>query len=174
MTPLLYACAVVITLETQTCRKYAPRFVEFNFFTNRNRRNWFRRTKEEGQIYKTLPQIFNFCLGTKLYDLSKLVLQLSTVQTMYRLPTSFPTRLKQTHETVDCWKFSGEHAHLQSNNETFFGQRQLNTFSLSAKCDGVCQKCVCAWGKSSCQPLIPGSRWDDDPVCDARRWQSGR
>ena len=38
MIPLLCACAVVITLETQKCRKWAPRFVEFNFFTNRNRR----------------------------------------------------------------------------------------------------------------------------------------
>ena len=41
------------------------------------------------------------------------------VQTMYQLPPSFPTRLKWTHETVDCWKFSGEHALLQSNNKTF-------------------------------------------------------
>ena len=32
MTPLLSACAVVITLETQQCRKRAPRSVEFNFF----------------------------------------------------------------------------------------------------------------------------------------------
>ena len=32
MTPLLCACAVVITLETQKCRKRAPRSVEFNFF----------------------------------------------------------------------------------------------------------------------------------------------
>ena len=59
----------------------------------------------------------------------------------------------------------------------FFGQRQVNTFSLSAKCNGVCQKCVCivyAWTNSSCQPPIPGSRWDDDPVCDARRRRSGQ
>ena len=32
MTLLLCACAVVITLETQKCRKRAPRSVEFNFF----------------------------------------------------------------------------------------------------------------------------------------------
>ena len=32
--------------------------------------NDFRRMKEEGQIYKTLPQNFNFCLGPS-YDLSK-------------------------------------------------------------------------------------------------------
>ena len=32
MTPHLCACAVVMTLETQICRKRAPRSVEFNFF----------------------------------------------------------------------------------------------------------------------------------------------
>ena len=32
MTPLLCACAVVITLETQKCWKRAPRSVELNFF----------------------------------------------------------------------------------------------------------------------------------------------
>ena len=37
MTPFLCACTVVITLETQKCWKKAPRFIEFNFFTNHNR-----------------------------------------------------------------------------------------------------------------------------------------
>ena len=55
---LLCACAVVITLETQKCRKRAPRSVEFNFFINCNRHKRFRRMKEEGLIYKRLPQIF--------------------------------------------------------------------------------------------------------------------
>ena len=64
--PLLWACAVGITLETQKGRKRAPRFVEFNFFTNRNRRKRFCRMKEEGQIYKMCLNIFTFCLGTKL------------------------------------------------------------------------------------------------------------
>ena len=43
MTPLLCACAVVITLEleTQKCRKRAPRFVEFNFFINCDREQRF-------------------------------------------------------------------------------------------------------------------------------------
>ena len=36
MTPLLCAYAVVVTVETQRCRKRAPRFVEFKFLTNRN------------------------------------------------------------------------------------------------------------------------------------------
>ena len=58
MTPLLCACAVVITLETQKCRKWAPRSVEFNFFIICDRQKRFRRAKEEGLIYKTLPQIF--------------------------------------------------------------------------------------------------------------------
>ena len=41
MTPLLCACAVVITLETQKCRKRAPRSVEFNFFINCDRHKRF-------------------------------------------------------------------------------------------------------------------------------------
>ena len=31
-------------------------------------RNGFRRTKDEGQIYKTLLRSFNFCLGTWLWS----------------------------------------------------------------------------------------------------------
>ena len=89
---------------------------------------------------------------------------------MYRLLPSFPTRLKQTNETVDhdCWKFLGEHVHLQSNNETFFGQRQL-TFSLSAKCDGVCQKCVCVLCTLELSPVA--SHWFrvHDPGQDKNR-----
>ena len=38
MTPLLCACAVVITLESQKCWKRAPRSVEFNFFIYCDRR----------------------------------------------------------------------------------------------------------------------------------------
>ena len=34
--------------------------VEFNFFNNCDRHKRFRRMKEEGLIYKTLPQIFKF------------------------------------------------------------------------------------------------------------------
>ena len=41
MTPLLCACAVVITLETQKCRKRAPCSVEFNFFNNCDRQKRF-------------------------------------------------------------------------------------------------------------------------------------
>ena len=63
MTPLLCACAVVITLETQKCRKRATHTVEFNFFL-KFRKNRFPQNEEEGQIYKRLPQIFNFCLRT--------------------------------------------------------------------------------------------------------------
>ena len=49
---------VVITLETQKCRKRAPRSVEFNFSIRiAIDRNGFRRFKEEGQIYKTMSQI---------------------------------------------------------------------------------------------------------------------
>ena len=56
MTPLLCACPVVITLETQKCRKRAPRSVEFNFFIVAIDTNGFRRMKEKGLIYNKLPQ----------------------------------------------------------------------------------------------------------------------
>ena len=45
MTPLLCACAVVITLETQKCRKGAPRSVEFNFFNNCDRHKRFSQNE---------------------------------------------------------------------------------------------------------------------------------
>ena len=45
MTPLLCACAVVITLETQKCRKRAPRSVEFNFFINCDRHKRFSQNE---------------------------------------------------------------------------------------------------------------------------------
>ena len=44
--------------------KKAPRSVEFNLILIAIDRNGFRRTKEEEQIYKMLPQIFKFCLRT--------------------------------------------------------------------------------------------------------------
>ena len=52
MTPPFGACAVVVTVETQKCRKEAPRFVKFNFSRIAIDTNGFRRTNEEGQIYK--------------------------------------------------------------------------------------------------------------------------
>ena len=58
MTPLLCACAVVITLETKKCRKKAPCSVEFNFIPVAIDRNGFRKTKEEGLLYNELPKIF--------------------------------------------------------------------------------------------------------------------
>ena len=40
------------------CCKKAPRSIEFNFVRVAIDRNGFSRTKEEGLIYKMLPQIF--------------------------------------------------------------------------------------------------------------------
>ena len=45
MTPLLCACAVVITLETKKCRKRATRSVEFNFFINCDRQKGFSQNE---------------------------------------------------------------------------------------------------------------------------------
>ena len=52
-----------ITLETQICQKghLAPSNLTF-FLLIAIDRNGFRRMKEEGQIYKTLPGIFKFLL----------------------------------------------------------------------------------------------------------------
>ena len=58
MTPLLCACAVVITLETQKCRKRAPRYVEFNFFNNCDRQKRFSQNERRRADLQTLPQIF--------------------------------------------------------------------------------------------------------------------
>ena len=59
MTPLLCACAVVITLETQKCREkghLVPSNLTFLLIAIDT--NGFRRMKEEGLIYKMLSQIF--------------------------------------------------------------------------------------------------------------------
>ena len=61
ITPLLCACAVVITLETQKCRKRAPHAVEFNFFIIGIDRNGFRRMKEKkGRSTKGCLRFFKF------------------------------------------------------------------------------------------------------------------
>ena len=57
--------------DAKTSKK-APRFVEFNFLTNCNKQNGSRKTKEEGKICKTLPQILYFAPGLS-YNLSKFV-----------------------------------------------------------------------------------------------------
>ena len=66
MTPLLCACTVVITLETQNVEKRHLASSNLTFLRIAMDENGFRRMKEEGQIYKTLPQNFYFGLGTKL------------------------------------------------------------------------------------------------------------
>ena len=58
ITPLLCACAVVITLETQKCRKRAPHSVEFNFFINCDRHKRFSQNERRRVDLQKLPQIF--------------------------------------------------------------------------------------------------------------------
>ena len=62
MTPLLCACAVVITLENVEKGHLAPSNLTFLLIAIDA--NGFRRMKEEGQIYKSCLKFFNFCLGT--------------------------------------------------------------------------------------------------------------
>ena len=71
MTPLLCACAVVITLETQKCRKRAPRSVEFNFFINCDRQKRFSQNeRRRADLQKGASDFLIFAWGLS-YDLSK-------------------------------------------------------------------------------------------------------
>ena len=60
MTPLLCACAVVITLETQKCRKRAPRSVEFNFFNNCDRQKRFSQNERRRADLQNVASDFLF------------------------------------------------------------------------------------------------------------------
>ena len=73
-TTFVCTCAVVITLETQKCRKRAPCSVEFNFFIICDGHKRFRRMKEEGLIYKRLRQIFKFLPGDLVMIFQSLVM----------------------------------------------------------------------------------------------------
>ena len=64
MTPLLCACAVVITLETQKCRKRAPHSVEFNFFINCDRHKRFSQNERRGaDLQKVASHFLIFAQG---------------------------------------------------------------------------------------------------------------
>ena len=71
MTPLLCACAVVITLETQKCRKRAPRSVEFNFFNNCDRQKRFSQTEGRRADLQNLASDLLIFAKALSYDLSK-------------------------------------------------------------------------------------------------------
>ena len=79
MTPLLCACAVVITLETQKCRKRAPRSVEFNFFINCDRQKRFSQNeRRRADLQKDASDFVIFAKGlssdlSNVTDLSTLV-----------------------------------------------------------------------------------------------------
>ena len=71
MTPLLCACAVVITLETEKCRKRAPRSVEFNFFVNCDRHKRFSQNERRRiDLQNVASDFLIFACGLS-YDLSK-------------------------------------------------------------------------------------------------------
>ena len=71
MTPLLCACAVMITLEAQKCRKRAPLSVEFNFFISCDRHKRFlQNERRRADVQKLASDFFIFAQGLS-YDLSK-------------------------------------------------------------------------------------------------------
>ena len=71
MTPLLCACAVVITLETQKSRKKAPRSVEINFFTRCDRQKWFSQNERRRADLQNVASDFLIFAPGLSYDLSK-------------------------------------------------------------------------------------------------------
>ena len=71
MTPLLCACAMSITLETQKCRKRGPRSVEFNFFIKCDRHKRFSQNERRRvDLQNVASDFLIFALGLS-YDLSK-------------------------------------------------------------------------------------------------------
>ena len=72
MTPLLCACAVVITLETQNVEKRHLASSYLTFFTNRNRQKRFSQNEKKGRYLQKLPQL-NVAWGLS-YDLSVMIL----------------------------------------------------------------------------------------------------
>ena len=71
MTPPLCACAVVIILETQKCRKRAPRSVEFNFFINCDRQKRFSQNERRRIALQNCASDFLIFAWGFSYDLSK-------------------------------------------------------------------------------------------------------
>ena len=71
MTPLLCACAVVITLETQKCRKRAPRSVEFNLLNNCDRQKRFSQNERRRADLQNIASDFLIFAWGLSYDLSK-------------------------------------------------------------------------------------------------------
>ena len=72
MTPLLCACAVVITLETQKCRKRGSRSVEFDFFINCDRQKRFSQNQRGRADLQHLASDFLIFAPGLSSDLSKL------------------------------------------------------------------------------------------------------
>ena len=74
------ACAVVITLETQKCRKGHLAPLNLTFLINCDRHKRF--SQNERRRAELQPQIFlNFCLGHS-YDLSKFSDEFTTFSTL--------------------------------------------------------------------------------------------
>ena len=67
----LCACAVVITLKTQKCRKRAPRSVEFNFFIICDRHKRFSQNERRGVDLQNVASEFLIFAQGLSYDLSK-------------------------------------------------------------------------------------------------------
>ena len=71
MTPLLCACAVVITVETQKCRKRAPRSIQFNLFINCDGQKRFSQNERKRADLQNVDSDFlAFAKGLR-YDIAR-------------------------------------------------------------------------------------------------------
>ena len=65
MTPILYACAVVITLETQVSKR-APCSIEINYLTNCNRQKWYTQNKRtRADLQNLVSNFLTFAPGLR-------------------------------------------------------------------------------------------------------------
>ena len=138
MTPLLCACAVVITLETQKCRKRASHSVKFNFFNNCDRqKRCSQNERKRADLQNLASDFLIFCLtqGCQLvrfighrpifYPLSDCPSDLTSVREMTKIGKKFwKQELRaQTRRDVD----------LESSGDRYRGRNQIRSRASRGK-----------------------------------------
>ena len=153
MAPLLYACVVVITLETQKCQKKAPCSIEFNFFTNCDRQKRFSQNETRRADLQNLASDFLiFALGLS-YDLSKFSDDFTAFFRLWKTITNSKAKiinLRQLFVAMNimnkCAKF-----HKDSPSDKKVKFNLPSAIELSETADFVVQLCIetlCKWATS--------------------------
>ena len=139
MTPLLCACAVVITLEAQKRWKRAPHFVKFNFLTHRNRRKWFsqneRRRADLQDVASDLFFFLFFFWPRTNYDLSKFNDNFSPCFSTLKDHNSFPPALSPMKKLplnsfpleMHAYVYPDDNQHKKHLGLNFTGNREWST-----------------------------------------------